>query len=120
MSAAPWDRCRRHRRPAFRTPRGHRPRRRNGRGRTCRSRAPCVRKVLIVAYDFGLPGRITCVRSAVAFTKPHAALMEENPLSKIPTLVLDDGTVLYDSPVICEYLDCLHHGPKLFPVDPKQ
>jgi glutathione S-transferase len=43
--------------------------------------------------------------------------MEENPLSKIPTLVLDDGTVLYDSRVICEYLDSLHTGPKLLPVD---
>src|SRR6266852_4462104 len=83
-------------------------------------RSPFVRKVLIVAHEFGLTGRIDCVRSAVAFTKPHAALMEENPLSKIPTLVLDDGTVLYDSPVICEYLDCLHHGPKLLPADPKQ
>jgi glutathione S-transferase len=45
--------------------------------------------------------------------------MEENPLSKIPTLVLDDGTVLYDSPVICEYLDSLHAGRKLVPVDGK-
>ena len=41
--------------------------------------------------------------------------MEENPLSKIPTLVLDDGTVLYNSPVICEYLDSLHAGRKLVP-----
>src|SRR3954452_15665901 len=43
--------------------------------------------------------------------------MEENPLSKIPTLVLDDGTVLYDSPVICEYLDNLHTGRKLVPAE---
>ena len=35
-------------------------------------------------------------------------LMRDNPLSKIPTLALDDGTVIYDSPVICEYLDRLH------------
>ncbi|MBS0559870.1 MAG: glutathione S-transferase family protein, partial [Proteobacteria bacterium] len=34
---------------------------------------------------------------------------------KLPTLELPDGTVLYDSPVICEYLDTLHDGPKLFP-----
>jgi glutathione S-transferase len=83
-------------------------------------RSPFVRKVMIVAHEFGLVDRITCVRSVVAFTKPHAALMEENPLSKIPTLVLDDGTVLYDSPVICEYLDSRHHGPKLFPADPRE
>jgi glutathione S-transferase len=48
-------------------------------------------------------------------TKPHAGLMQDNPLSKIPTLVLDDGTVVYDSPVICEYFDSLHAGPRLFP-----
>ncbi len=38
-----------------------------------------------------------------------------NPLGKIPTLLLEDGTELYDSPVICEYLDTLHDGEKLFP-----
>jgi glutathione S-transferase len=43
--------------------------------------------------------------------------MVVNPLNKIPTLVLDDGTALYDSRVICEYLDTLHAGPKLFPAD---
>jgi glutathione S-transferase len=46
--------------------------------------------------------------------------MRQNPLGKIPTLVLDDGTVLYDSPVICEYLDTLHDGPKLFPDLPER
>jgi glutathione S-transferase len=50
-------------------------------------------------------------------TTPHAELMRDNPLSKIPTLVLDDGTALYDSPVICEYLDGLDGKPQLFPLD---
>ena len=45
------------------------------------------------------------------------ALNEENPLGKIPALVLGDGTALFDSPVICEYLDTLHDGPRLFPAD---
>ena len=78
-------------------------------------RSPFVRKVMIAAHELGLAGRLDCVRTVVATTRPHAPLMEENPLSKIPTLVLDDGTVLYDSPVICEYLDGLHDGPKLIP-----
>ena len=78
-------------------------------------RSPFVRKVMIVAHELGLADRLDCVRTVVATTKPHAVLMEENPLSKIPTLVLDDGTVIYDSPVICEYLDQLHDGPKLIP-----
>jgi glutathione S-transferase len=78
-------------------------------------RSPFVRKVMIVAHERGLLDRITCVRTIAATTKPHAELMKDNPLSKIPTLVLDDGAVLYDSPVICEYLDGLDGTPKLFP-----
>ena len=82
-------------------------------------RSPFVRKVMITAHELGLVDRMTCVRTVVATTRPHAALMEENPLSKIPTLVLDDGTVLYDSRVVCEYLDTLHAGPRLIPPDGK-
>ncbi len=82
-------------------------------------RSPFVRKVMIVAHERGVVDRIDCVRTVAATAKPHAALMRDNPLSKIPTLVLDDGTVLYDSPVICEYLDTLDGAPKLFPTEPK-
>jgi glutathione S-transferase len=77
-------------------------------------RSPFVRKVMIVAQELGVADRITCVRTVVAMTRPHLELMRENPLSKIPTLVLDDHTVLYDSPVICEYLDQTY-GPRLIP-----
>ena len=80
-------------------------------------RSPFVRKVMIVAHEAGLADRLTLERTVAATTKPHPELMRDNPLSKIPTLVLDDGTVLYDSPVICEYLDRMHAGPKLFPPD---
>ena len=78
-------------------------------------RSPFVRKVMIAAHELGLMDRLTCVRTVAASTKPHAELMRDNPLSKIPTLVLDDGTVLYDSRVICEYLDTLGPAAKLFP-----
>ncbi len=78
-------------------------------------RSPFVRKVMIVAHERGVADRITCVRTVAETTKPHAELMKDNPLSKIPTLVLDDGMVLYDSAVICEYLDSLDGAPKLFP-----
>ena len=82
-------------------------------------RSPFVRKVMVVVHELGLADRITCVRTVAATTKPHAELMKDNPLSKIPTLVLDDGTVVYDSPVICEYLDALDGAPKLYPAEPK-
>ena len=82
-------------------------------------RSPFVRKVMVVVHELGLTDRVTCVRTVAAATKPHAELMQDNPLSKIPTLVLDDGTVIYDSPVICDYLDSLSGAPKLHPAEPK-
>jgi len=78
-------------------------------------RSPFVRKVMIVAHELGLADQLECVRTVAATTQPHEVLMRDNPLSKIPTLVLADGTVIYDSPVICEYLDGLHAGAKLIP-----
>jgi glutathione S-transferase len=83
-------------------------------------RSPFVRKVMIVAHEVGVVDRLQCVRTVAAMMKPHTELMLDNPLSKIPTLVLDDGTVLYDSAVICEYFDGLHNGPKLFPQDARE
>jgi glutathione S-transferase len=79
------------------------------------SRSPFVRKVMIFAHECGLAARIECERTLVAMNRPNAALLPVNPTGKIPTLVLDDGSALYDSTVICEYLDSLHAGPRLFP-----
>ncbi|OJY63498.1 MAG: hypothetical protein BGP12_10255 [Rhodospirillales bacterium 70-18] len=78
-------------------------------------RSPFVRKVMIVAHELGVQDRLDCVRTVVGGIIIHRELMRENPLGKLPTLVLADGTVLYDSHVICEYLDTLHTGPRLFP-----
>jgi len=78
-------------------------------------RSPFVRKVAILLHETGLEANVERVRSVAAIATPNAAIMVDNPLSQIPTLVLDDGTALYDSPVICEYLDTLHDGPRYFP-----
>jgi glutathione S-transferase len=77
-------------------------------------RSPYVRKVMVCAHELGLAPRIELVRSVAAMLKPNPVLMRDNPLSKIPTLVLDDGSTLFDSVVICEYLDVLGAGT-LFP-----
>jgi glutathione S-transferase len=79
------------------------------------SRSPFVRKVMVCAHETGLAARIELDRTLVVMSKPNAALMKVNPLGKIPTLVTDEGRALYDSLVICEYLDSLHGGPRLFP-----
>jgi glutathione S-transferase len=77
--------------------------------------SPYVRKVMVVALETGLAERIERIPTTVAPTKLNDEVARENPLVKVPALTTDDGLVLYDSPVICEYLDTLHDGPKLFP-----
>jgi len=83
-------------------------------------RSPFVRKVMIAAHEMGLSERISLVRTVVASTTPNLELMARNPQSRLPTMELSDGTVLYDSRVICEYLDSLHGGTKLFPAAPQR
>lgn len=80
--------------------------------------APFVRKVMVSAHALGLAGAIECVRSPVGPARLNPEVMADNPLNKVPTLVLADGTALYDSRVICEYLDALAGGGILFPADP--
>ena len=77
-------------------------------------KSPYVRKVMITAYELDLLPEIELERSIAAMLKPNERLMQDNPLSKIPTLVLDSGLTLFDSVVICEYLNDLAGGP-LFP-----
>jgi len=77
-------------------------------------KSPYVRKVMICAHELGLVERLELIRSVAAMLKPNERLMQDNPLSKIPTLVLDDGFTLFDSVVICEYLNDLGGG-SLFP-----
>ena len=75
--------------------------------------SPFVRKVTVSAIETGLAERIEHVPTNTR--DPASNLSDDNPLGKIPALITDDGGILYDSPVICEYLDSLHQGPKLFP-----
>ena len=74
--------------------------------------SPYARKVWVVAHETGLISKIERIP-----TNPHTDeyLRDDNPLCRVPTLVLADGSTLFDSPVICEYLDNLHEGQKLFP-----
>jgi glutathione S-transferase len=73
--------------------------------------SPYVRKVTACAIARGIADRVE--KWTVGTTDP--ALLPVNPLSKVPSLLTDDGVALYDSPVICEYLDSIGDAPKLFP-----
>ena len=79
--------------------------------------SPFARKVRIVARETQLAQRIEEISVAVSPVSPNADLAAHNPLVKIPALQTDDGQVLYDSSVICEYLDTLHSGAPLVPTD---
>jgi glutathione S-transferase len=75
--------------------------------------SPYVRKVMVCALMRGIAGLLD-KQTANPHQSP-AALLADNPLSKVPALVADDGTAIYDSPVICEYLDTIGSGAPLFP-----
>ena len=75
--------------------------------------SPYTRKVTVTAHETGLHDRIERIPTNV--WDPATDIGETNPLGKIPTLITEGGEVLFDSPVVCEYLDSLHDGVKLFP-----
>ena len=78
------------------------------------SRSPYVRKVMICIYELGIEGEIERIPSVVSLSQPNAAVMRDNPLGRIPTLLLEDGRVFHESLLICEYLNSLRGGT-LFP-----
>ena len=75
--------------------------------------SPYVRKVRLAAIELGLADRLAF--EEVVLGEPPAALTDNNPLRRVPTLIADDGMVLFDSPVIAEWLDAEHGGNRLVP-----
>ena len=80
--------------------------------------SPFARKVRIVASVLGLDDRIEI--SAADTSDPEDSLRRQNPLGKIPTLILENGERLFDSAVIVEYLDWLAGGGKVIPSEPQE
>jgi len=75
--------------------------------------SPFVRKVMACAIAREVHERITQIPTAAGNSPPD--LLAANPLSKVPCLITTDGVALYDSPVICEYIDSLEGTLPLFP-----
>lgn len=78
---------------------------------TVSAASPYVRKAIACAIARGIDDQLE--KWTIATTDP--VLSESNPLGKIPTLITDQGVALFDSPVICEYLDSIGSAPPLFP-----
>jgi len=77
--------------------------------------SPYARKVLVFAHEAGLTARLEVVHHETSPTLRNDAVFAENPLGKVPVLVRPGLTPLFDSDVICAYLDTLHDGRKLIP-----
>ena len=77
--------------------------------------SPYVRKVRVLLLETGLENHVELVDTQVTPIKPNDDLNATNPIGKVPAMLTDDGLSLFGSPVICEYLDSLHSGAKMFP-----
>lgn len=78
--------------------------------------SPFVRKVRIATRLLGLDGKVE--ETSVALDDPADTIRVQNPLGKIPALILEDGTCYYDSRVILEYLDHIAGGGRIIPREP--
>lgn len=78
---------------------------------TASGASPYVRKVMACAIARGIDQQLE--KWTIATTDP--VLSDSNPLGKVPTLINDEGVALFDSPVICEFLDSIGSAPGLFP-----
>jgi glutathione S-transferase len=77
--------------------------------------SPFGRKVKIAAALLGIEFKVEPTDT----NDPADPIRQQNPIGKIPTLVLDDGTTLFDSRVILEYLDHVAGGGRIIPQEPK-
>ena len=77
--------------------------------------SPYVRKVIVLALETGLDAKIERLATPTTPIDQNPDVARANPVAKVPTLVTADGLHLFDSRVICEYLDSLHDKPKFFP-----
>lgn len=80
--------------------------------------SPFVRKVMVCAHELDVVDRVEIDPCTVSPVDPNAAVVAASGLGKIPAMVTDDGATLFDSRVICEYLQSLNPAVTLYPADP--
>lgn len=79
--------------------------------------SPYARKALVFAYEAGLAQRIQVVHQETSPMRRNDLVFAENPLGKVPVLLRPGLSPIFDSDVICAYLDTLHDGRKLIPAE---
>ncbi|MEM7270488.1 MAG: glutathione S-transferase [Pseudomonadota bacterium] len=76
--------------------------------------SPFVRKAMVILEEAGAVGDVELIDGFGSPVAPNAAVQAANPLGKIPCLIRDDGPAIYDSRVVCRYLDA-KFGLGLYP-----
>lgn len=79
--------------------------------------SPFARKALVFAHETGLADRVEVVHHETSPTLRNEAVFALNPLGKVPVLIRPGLPPIFDSDVVCAYLDTLHDGPRLIPPD---
>ena len=77
--------------------------------------SPFARKALVFAHEIGLATQIEVVHHETSPTQRNEEVFALNPLGKVPVLITDQGDAIFESSIICEYLDQFHSGTKLVP-----
>lgn len=78
-------------------------------------RSPFARKVRVLALEKGI--QLECIDENLQ--NKSSRLLDSNPLGKVPTLLLDNGEIVFDSSVICQYLDTLNSSKQFIPSELK-
>ncbi len=78
--------------------------------------SPFARKALVFAHEAGLANQIQVEHQETSPTRSNPAVFDENPLGKVPVLLRAGQEPIFDSNVICAFLDTLYRGPKLIPL----
>ncbi|MBM0107171.1 glutathione S-transferase [Steroidobacter sp. S1-65] len=79
--------------------------------------SPYARKALVFAYEVGLADRIEVVHHETSPLRRNEEVFAANPLGKVPVLLRSGLPAIFDSDVICAYLDTLHAGARLIPLE---
>lgn len=90
-----------------------------------RHRQAHVKLIIATPSPYARKARIALIEKSIDYEEivdnpwlPGTGIAQVNPLGKVPSLILDDGTVVHDSTVIVEYLDTLGREPRLIPAEP--
>lgn len=79
------------------------------------SHSPYARKTIVFAHEAGVADRLDVIDHETSPTHRNPAIFAVNPLGKVPVLIAPEAGAIFDSLVICDYLDGLHDGPRLIP-----